>query len=608
MKRYILILTVLITMALICNLFAQNFVLASEAFDVNTQNERTEIRFNLPDYSLDTINKESEVFTRISLSGIEMTIAEGLPELPIFGITIAVPNNSDVQLISETASKQEYYENILIYPTQEGEEEQQKNFVYNTKFYQDNAQYPEQITTISDISVMRDYAFVNVNVQPFVYNAKNKQLEVNKEIKIILEHSNNAGGSQYQINTKISRAFEPLYKAMFANYEQIRSPYPQYQRPTLLILYPTNDQPLYLTELNKIINWKTQKGFNVKVATGTQIGTTTTSIKAYIQNAYDTWEDKPEYIMLIGDASATTGFEIPTWSYGSTYNSISDYPYTFLAGGTNDLFGDAIIGRMSIASINDFQTMVSKVMNYERAPAAEGTEWMNKNLLVGERHSNGISYVIINRYIKNIIHNYDDNHTFTELYTVNNVHPNPQQMVNTINSGGVLTFNFRGWIGMSGFSTTQVNQLTNEKRLFNAVFLTCSTGNYNGTSIVEAVTRAGTAAQPKGAITAVGLATSSTKTAYNNALDGAIFFGMYNEDITTMGGAILYAKYYIHRLYGTTSYAETNNFTHWLNLMGDPTINIYRTIAKTFSLTYPTSVPVGTNYVTIEVKDQFGQA
>ncbi|MFA5466172.1 MAG: C25 family cysteine peptidase, partial [Candidatus Cloacimonadales bacterium] len=603
MKRHILTIAIMIALAFTCHLFAQNFELASEAFEVNTYNGKTEIRFSLPDYSLNTITKESESFSRFDIRGTEMTTSEGLPELPIFGITIAVPNNSNVKLISETATKKEYLDNVLIYPSQD-DEDMQKSFAYNTRFYQDNTQYPEQSTIVSDISVIRDYAFVNVNVLPFVYNAKNKQLEVNKEIKIVIEHNSSTSDNQYLINPKISRAFEPIYRAMFANYDQIRSSYPQYQKPTLLILYPTNDQPLYLTELNKIINWKTQKGFNVKVATGTEIGTTTTSIKNYIQNAYDTWEDKPEYIMLIGDASAGAGFTLPTWTNTASYGA-GDYPYTWLAGGSNDVFGDAIIGRLSIASIDNFQTMVSKIMNYERAPTSEGTEWMNKNLLVGERYSNGISYVIINQYVKDLIHAFDENHTFTELYSTS---PGAQNMVNAINSGGVLTFNFRGWIGMNGFGDTQVNQLTNVKKLFNAVFLTCGTGNFDSSSIIESVTRAGTAAQPKGAITSVGLATSSTHTAYNNALTGAIFHAMYEDNIPTMGGATLYAKYYIHRIYAATDLTQAKNFAHWLNLMGDPTINIYRTIAKTFSLTYPTSVPVGTNYVTIEVKDQFGQA
>ncbi|HPY96355.1 MAG TPA: C25 family cysteine peptidase [Candidatus Cloacimonadota bacterium] len=603
MKRHILTITILIVLALSCHLFAQNFELAPEAFRVNTQKNTTEITFQLPDYSLNTITKESQSFSRISLGNIEMTTEEGLPELPIFAVSIAVPLNSNVHLLSETAIKKDYLDNILLYPAQSGDEEAQKNFSYNTRFYQDNSHYPAQTTVVSDVSVMRDYAFVNVNVQPFVYNAQSKQLEVNKEIKIVIEHHSRSGENQYQINNKISRAFEPIYESMFANYEQIRSPYPLYQKPTLLILYPTNELDLYMIELNKLINWKKQKGFNVKVATGSQIGITTTTIKAYIQNAYDTWEDKPEYIMLIGDHSSSAGYAIPTWTNIASYGA-GDYPYTWLAGGANDVFGDAIIGRMSIAGISDFQTLVSKVMNYERAPTSEGTSWMNKNLLVAQRYSNGISYVNINQYAKSVIHDFDQNHTFIEQYSIT---PSPTQMVNAVNTDGVLTFNFRGWIEMSGFNSSSVNSLTNVKKLFNAVFITCSTGSFDGTSIIEDVIRAGTAQQPKGAITSVGLATSSTHTAYNNALDGAIFHAMYKGDIPTMGGATLFAKYYIHRMYAATDLTQAKNFAHWLNLMGDPTISIYRTIAKTFNVIYPTSVPAGTNFITIEVQDQFGQ-
>src|SRR5690554_6538257 len=88
MKRHILAIAIMIALAFTCHLFAQNFELASEAFEVNTYNGKTEIRISLPDYSLNTITKESESFSRFDIRGTEMTTSEGLPELPIFGITI----------------------------------------------------------------------------------------------------------------------------------------------------------------------------------------------------------------------------------------------------------------------------------------------------------------------------------------------------------------------------------------------------------------------------------------------------------------------------------------------------------------------------------------
>lgn len=574
-----------------------------EIFRVSSTQNSTEILFKMPDFETSNESQLNKNFKRFKIDQAEFTTKEGLPELPFFTVSIAVPVNSSISLLSKNTLASEIINNITVYPSQ-GDEDERKAFEFNEEYYEKKQSNLQESVVISDIQIIRDFAFISVNIYPMNYNPGERKIEISKEMSIRIAHEAR-GNAQYQVNETISRAFEPFYRATFANYDQIRSDYPVYQQPSILIIHPTNTQTTFTTELNKLVNWKKQKGFFVSTADASVTGTTTTDIKNYIQTAYNTWADKPEYIIIIGDASAGTGFQVSTFNiaYGSFahYGGAGDYPYTFLSG--DDFYGDVIIGRMSISSIADFQTMVAKVMFYERFPTSEGTEWMNENLLVGDTTPSGYSTVIMNKYVKELKESYDPAHNYLELYGGD---PSPTTMQNKVSSG-VLTFNYRGYIGMSGFSETLVNGLTNIKKLTNAVFLTCSTGPFASSSIIETITRAGTAAEPKGAITSVGLSTSGTHTTYNNCIMGGLFHAMYRENITTMGGAMLYSKHYIHRVYGTTQTDAAKTFSQWMNLMGDPTVNIYRTIAKTLNVNYPATVSVGTNYITVIVRDSNNQ-
>ena len=50
-----------------------------------------------------------------------------------------------------------------------------------------------------------------------------------------------------------------------------------------------------------LIQWKREKGYEVHVATTETIGTTSAEVDAYIENAFNTWPNPPEYCLLLGN-------------------------------------------------------------------------------------------------------------------------------------------------------------------------------------------------------------------------------------------------------------------------------------------------------------------
>jgi hypothetical protein len=224
-------------------------------------------------------------------------------------------------------------------------------------------------------------------------------------------------------------------------------------------------------------------------------------------------------------------------------------------------------------------------------------------LLVGDWDPSGISTIYINKYIKEYALEVNPAYTFTELY---GSQPSATSM-NTALSMGVGIFNYRGWLGMSGWSPS--TSITNSYRVPHTVNITCGTGTFeNSTSTSEAFTRLGTESAPAGAVTTIGMATTGTHTGYNNTLDGGIFAGILTQGMRTMGEALLHGKLYLFETYGLTHTAGANYSAHWCNLIGDPSMEVFIGIPSTYQIVAPTSIPVGYSLLDVVVKDANGVA
>jgi len=603
LHKIILLLCPLMTLtAISANPFAQ-------AVQVNTVSaQQTQIAFQLPEIKVIEQTTTERTFHTIEAEHAFYTADSGLPELPHYSAVIAVPIGSKVSITKVNHSEPRSIYGLHIAPVQNADDPKY-TFDYDAAFYntQDGSiHYPENPYFLSQTNSIRDYDFVTVKIYPITYFPAERRVEIIDTFNITIEHLAPAN-AEYTHHHKISRAFEPIYANLLSNYPQIRTPNPVYQEQSILIIYGGTDHTdTFMTNLNNIVNFKRQKGFFVKAVGTDSIGTTTTAIKNYIQDEYHTSPNPPEWIVLIG-GFADGVFIIPHYTaetnYGMTYGT--DYNYTFLQ--ENDTIGDAFIGRISIASDNDLTNYWAKMQKYEINSLTDNPAndaWLNRTLLVGNSVLCGISPFIINRYIKSLVADYDTNHNIIEMYQssmgeINNI-------VSVFNSG-LLTFNFRGqnlimWI------LSEINNFTNSNKLTNMVMVTCATGSYHPTSIraAEDFTRRMYQNQPAGAIVFSGMSSIDTHTAFNNTMDGGIFYAMYQANMPSMGQAVLYGKAYLEAVYPNNTY--TTYSTSWLNIWGDPSISVYKTVPKTFSTVLPDVIPAGTQGFRFEVADSDGVA
>jgi len=564
-------------------LFAQ-LTDAGNPFSLSRSNTQSaNIRFQLPHWELENVELDGVIHQRVKVENTPYLFIDEKETLPVFTTMIAIPYSGGYTLNSLNTSS-----SVEVLNRSDFDRE-----LYNERSSGriPGTLYPQASVVSSEPQILRDYRVVTINVYPFQYDMDGHNLIVNPVIDIQLNFNSLLSVNELSPLRSISRGFEKIYRGLILNYNEMITRDTVYQNPVLLVIYGNFNDAIYQTKVNEYVAWKKQKGFKVYSASTATTGTTSANIKTYIQNAYDTWPDRPDYVVLIGDTDGSIA--VPTFS------SYVDYQYTWLAGGDN--LGDLVIGRISVTSSSDLVTYLGKVMSVERDIDISNAGWLNKMVLVGDTYHSGISTIYTNHYVSDVASEVNPDYTYTTLY---NASPSSTS-INTAINQGVAFYNYRGYIGMSGWPST-MNNMFNSSKLFHAVFITCNTGTFGGattTATTESVIRYGTEATLGGAVTAIGMATSSTHTPMNNCLNVGIFHGLYPMGLRDMGSAMLVGKLYLNSVYGVSNPTQALNFAQFCNIMGDPTATVYVGIPNTFIVDAPATIAAGTTNIMVSVSD-----
>ena len=591
----------LLLVSLICGLaFAAGAGTApsshKSAFEIQAQDQgRMDISFTLPEFQIKEEYVSGQIFHRIDLPESGTLMESGMPELPMLTTTVAIPHQGGVN-IEVLHSEHSILSQYNAYPLQQGQElESPKAFVRNSDFYSSGGVYPTAAIEYSDPMIIRDFRVVTIQVNPFSYDPATSELMAYENIHIRVNFTDESSVNELPAPVQyISPSFDKTYSSIIQNYDDYRSALFANTPPRYLIIHGNTSDNTFHAALDQYVLWKRQKGADVDVAStaSNEAGSSTSSIQTYIRNRYNNPSTRPDFVILIGD---TTGsFSIPAFVNN---NGGSDYPYTFM--NTGDMLGDLFIGRISVENTNQFLVLLEKIYLYERNINIDTADWLNRILVAGDNQPSGISTMYISKYIKEMAQEINSDYSFTEIYD-----PNFNSMVTTINGAinqGIGFYSFRGYID---FSPPSESALFNGFKLPHAVIITCATGNYwNGTAETEQFIRYGTTASPKGAVTAIGMSTASTHTTFNNVIHGAIFEGIFVHGMRTMGEALLHAKLYMYDIFGVSSPINVEKFTHWSNLMGDPTMEVYTGIPNTFEMEADENIPLGLTLLDVAVVD-----
>ncbi|MFC1887748.1 C25 family cysteine peptidase, partial [Candidatus Cloacimonadota bacterium] len=563
--------------------------------------ERSQISFNLNGYELEPVQINGNEFQLVSLPDENELTETGKPSLPYLSRILAVPATGNLHF-EIIAIEQTVISNIELLPRQSIDsavKSENGSFIKNEEFYATGSIYPIDLIELTEPGIMRGVRVASFSINPFQYDPKTKELTIVTNLTFEVTADRDTGINPVEREMMRSRFFEPILESSLINYETLSGTRDvEYQQPCLLIIYA--DEELLTLDggynLQDVINWKRQKGFDVQTASLDDIGTSAVSIENYIADAYEDWENPPEFVCLVGDPSSYYDLPASSSGYGST-----DHYYSLIEG--NDVLADVLIGRLSVDASNDMKVIANKILGYEKTPFMDNVEWYKDVLLVGDPSSSGPSCISTCKFVKETILDYDDTFTFNEYYSGGAA----TFFTNAMN-GGVSFFAYRGYLGMSSIPGA-ISGVNNGWMMPFVSCITCGTGGFDGECTSESFLEAGSANLPKAAIAAVGTATAGTMTMYNNIVTGGMFHGIFHDGIYNPGGALVRGKLALYDNYnGTAGESGSQNFFYWNNLMGDPSIELWTGVPQPLTVSYNNDISVGTNYLEVYVQDFEGQA
>ncbi len=511
----------------------------------------------------------------------------GMPVVPVVGKLFRIPPRSGVAVEVVDAEYETYSD--VDYALYAGEGAYEELVAGQEPVDQ---WLPGTLAEATEPAVMRVFRVSNLLTYPVQVNPARREVRVyttlNVDIRFEGEDNHNTID---QWPTRLSRHYLPYYRQLLDWDENELDQYEIYRGSVQVLVRDNNS---LMNTLEPWLTWKRQKGWEIELLNDDDayMGSAY-SIKQELEDRWDDAEEKFDYIVVVGDNSGYNFRIPPSDGYG-------DYNYACLAG--NDMLIDCGIGRISIETITELSIYVNKVLDYEKTPYMDETDWYTRGQVAVASNESGIGTVFTSRYQRHVMLNAG----YTQVDTawvapwgtgnVNN------RSINRINDG-VSFYGCRGFID-AGLSTNQIENLENDYMTPFVVDVTCYTGTWHSHyAITEAYIRAGTTTIPRGAIGAIGTATGYTKPRFNNVVSGGSSFSMHVQRNPHMGDHFYAAQFYMFQTFNGYD-ASLADFIEWNNLMGDPTVATWtdvpeeldvdasNTIARGAS-SYPVHVAIG---------------
>jgi hypothetical protein len=460
------------------------------------------------------------------------------------------------------------------------------------------------LVTAEVAGVMRDLRLYALTISPVSYDPESRTLNVCRELEIEVSHS---GSRITRYEGRLSEAFAPIYRSLVDN-PTVFDPI-EITRGAYWVIYPD----AFASNIQPLLDWKKAKGFDVVAIPKTAIGSNTyNNIKNYIIARFDSCMTKPDYIVIMGDVTMpnSDGVETRTYSNPWGFGDIeSDNAYTFIEGG--DYFPEVLIGRISFDTQSELNNYFNKFFMYEKNPYMSDTGWYHRGVVVAG--SDGYSFTSP-RLTKLWCREAMMERGFTQVDTFFAEHGGwelPAQIANAIDNG-VAYVNYRGYGTADSwmppyFGSSEILGLANSNRFPIMTSIVCGTGDYED-GIDVCMGETWIRANNKGGAGFIGNSNHDAHTRWTNALDVGIYWGWFDEDVTTMAQALLMGKMTLYNAFPLDRGAngQVELYFNSYNNLGDPEINCWTDIPRPMQVNYPDSIQFGQNRFEVHIQDTLG--
>ena len=574
----------------------------------------TVIKVNLYGFFIRQFTAGEKTYQAIDLGTESVTTETGFPEVPYIAKVLAIPDNGTVEVEILNTGTSQKFENIYLPPARESwqEGEPETPYLENSESYNSGSTYPQNIASVEEPCVFRDFRIARVSVFPARYSPINRELEVYSSVTIRVNYGGGQGiNPKLTPKRKISPSFAKLYRSFIFNYDQVlQERYDGREEGYDFMLCIMPDA--FVDSFQTYAEWRHKTGTYIHVTKFSEIGASAnnpTAVKDHILDAYTNWVVPPTHVLIVGDDGIAP---VKYVSYDWTFVN-EDY-FVELEG--NDYFPELMIGRFTNQGDYRLKVMVNKYMNYERNPYTQDQDWFKKATVCSNNEY--ISQVETKRFTAQVLMN-DGN--FISVDTLmsdgtwySGCSMDLNDVIATINEGrSFLNYRGEGWSsGWSAncysFHTDDVNTLNNGRKLTFVTSIGCGVAMFDangGNCFGEAWVQLGTLTEPRGGVAFIG-PTSNTHTTYNNKIDKGIYIGMFQEGMDSPGEALLRGKLYMYNVFGNIYRVEYHYRIYCL--LGDPSLHVWKDIPLSVTVTHPNSTTLGFSQIPVTVKNAISGA
>ncbi len=347
--------------------------------------------------------------------------------------------------------------------------------------------------------------------------------------------------------------------------------------------------------IQPLAQWKNRMGLKTKVVKLSQIGSSTAAIKTYVDNAYNTWPTRPEFLLLVGAPNY-----IPFY-YFSAGNCYSDNYYTNMDA---DIYNEILSGRLNVHNITEAQTMVNKILKYEKTPDLEDSLWFIRACLIVNEdyytyppppYGDDSIYWSDIRHAKSwmLAHGYNTVDTLSDL-----LGNNASTVISRVNLGRAFVL-YRGSATNVWYSPFSVdpNQTLNGNKLPIVLSITCGTlSSSSSPTTSERWAYTGTATLPRGAAGYFATTTSGGNISHlRSAVCKGFFNALFGENKKTFGEACEGGRENVYTMYSSAS--EYRGFT----TIGDPSMRIWTAVPKRLEVYHDSALTMDAESLRVDV-------
>jgi hypothetical protein len=567
------------------------------------------IEVDIPAIAINPITLNSTEYKEVQLpAGEHLFSAEmaedGKPTIPALTVMLAIPDQAGVQL-SVSYSGFDIIDNFDLAPVQPSPADNNPDadipFTIDQQVYSNDEFYPGDLAEAADPIIMRDIRGVQISLYPVQYNPVRRQLRVYHDLSVCVTDGGPVINPKTTRRDHLSEGFYPLYKSMFANFEQLYST-EDVQRGGYVIIC----KPSLADTLKALALWKHKKGYTTRIVRSTEIASSGnpsyTQIFNYLRTAYQSWTVPPEYVMIVGDMDNLTLTGIADYPYSSY---ASDHHFACVDG--TDYIPDIFVARASIDNLSELRRVIAKILKYEEKPLMRDPEHWIRGLSIA------YTYYESSRLTTLWVRQLQLQHGFARVDTV--MGQNPSSNIATWINNGVGYVQYRGagssdgWWGPS-FTIADLNALQNTNKLGVWAILTCGTGDFSAdVCFGETWLRMGIGPDSlKGGPAYYGVSDHNTHTRWNNPIMVGYYFGIFDEGVTHFAAAAVRGKLQEYRTFpryrGAGNYVE--QYFNTYNMLGDPELELRTTIPILLNVTHPETLAFGLNHFELNVVDTSG--